>query len=133
VKYLLDTHTFLWTISGSDKIPAHTRGVICDADNEVYISAVSLWEVSIKTRLKKLDLGSVAVEDLIGLSEEMGFQSISLDPGEAVTYGGMEENSHFDPFDRMLVWQAINRKMTVISKDAAFSKFVPHGLKLLWR
>jgi PIN domain nuclease of toxin-antitoxin system len=133
MKYLLDTHTFLWTISGSEKIPESTRAIICDADNEIHVSSVSFWEISIKTRLKKLDLGAVGAEDLIGLSEEMGFQRISLTPEEAVTYGRLEEASHFDPFDRMLIWQALSRKMTVISKDAAFSKFVPHGLKLLWR
>lgn len=133
MKYLLDTHTFLWTISGSEKIPEHTRGVICDAENDVYVSSVSLWEISIKTRLRKLDLGAIGVDDLIGLSEEMSFQLIGLSPEEAVTYGRLEEDSHFDPFDRMLIWQALHRKMTVISKDAAFSKFVPHGLKLLWK
>ena len=73
------------------------------------------------------------VDDLIELAEEMGIQLIGLSPEEAITYGKLEENSHCDPFDRMLIWQAISRKYTVISKDAEFVKFVPYGLKLLWK
>ena len=127
MRYLLDTRMFLRTISGSENIPESTKSIICDADNEVYVSSVSLWEISIKTRLNKLDLGSVGVDDLVGLSEEMSFQLVSLSPEEA------SQASHFDPFDRMLIWQALDRKMTMVGKDAAFSKFVPHGLKLLWK
>ena len=133
MKYLLDTHTFLWTISGSDNIPESTKTAIRNPDNDVYISSVSLWEIAIKARIGKLDLGNIETDDLIGLSEKMGIELISLTPEEAISYGKLEENSHFDPFDRMLIWQAIGRKLTIISKDGEFSKFVPHGLKLLWK
>ena len=133
MKYLLDTHTFIWSISESKLIPERTSLEIRNPKNEVFISAVNLWEISIKTRIKKIDLGSVAVDDLIGLAEEMGFQLIGLSPEEALSYCKLEEDSHFDPFDRMLIWQAINRNLTMISKDLEFDKFVPHGLRLLWK
>jgi len=133
MKYLLDTHTFIWTVAESSKLTARARAEIQNPKNEVFISSVNLWEIAIKTRIKKIDLGSVQVDDLIGLAEEMGVQLISLLPEEAISYGKLEESSHFDPFDRMLIWQAISRKYTMISKDSEFEKFVPHGLRLLWK
>ena len=133
MKYLLDTHTFAWTVAESSKLSERARVEIQNPKNEVFISAVNLWEIAIKTRIKKIDLGSVQIDDLIAFAEEMGIQLISLSPEEAISYGKLEESSHFDPFDRMLIWQAITRKYTMISKDSEFGKFVPHGLRLLWK
>ena len=110
-----------------------TRSAIQNPDSEVYVSSVSLWEIALKARVGKLDLGTVSTDDLIGLTEEMGLELISLAPEEALSCGKLEESSHFDPFDLMLIWQAIGRKLTMISKDNEFGKFVPHGLKLLWK
>lgn len=132
MKYLLDTHTFLWTISGSEKIPPATRKRIIDPDNGIFVSSVSLWEIAIKTRIKKLDLGFIDIGKLIPYAEKMGMELISLTPDESVIYGELEEETHFDPFDRMLIWQSIQRDMTIISRDAEFAKFQKHGLKLLW-
>ncbi len=63
----------------------------------------------------------------------MGFTPISLTPVEAATYGNLAEDTHFDPFDRMLIWQAIGRKMVLISKDSNFKRFSKDGLELLWK
>lgn len=133
MKYLLDTHTFIWSIAESSLLPERVVDEFKNPENEIYISSVSLWEISIKSRIKKIDLGTVEVADLIGLAEEMGIQLISLLPEEAVSYGKLQGNSHFDPFDRMLIWQAISRKLTIISKDSEFKKFIPDGLKILWK
>ena len=133
MKYLLDTHTFIWTVAESMRLSERAKRAIQDPKNEVFISSVNLWEISIKTRIKKIDMGSVQADDLIGLAEDMGIQLIGLSPEEAISYGKLEESSHFDPFDRMLIWQAISRKYIMISKDSEFEKFVPHGLKLLWK
>jgi len=133
MNYLLDTHTFLWSIADSAKLSARARSEIKNPKNDVFISSVNLWEISIKTRIKKIDLGGVLVDDLIGLAETMGIQLIDLSHEDALSYGKLEEDSHFDPFDRMLIWQAISRKYTVISKDPEFVKFVPYGLQLLWK
>jgi len=133
MKFLLDTYTFLWTVAGSGKIPNETRSKIKSRENEISVSAVSLWEIAIKTRIKKLDLGPIKLEDLIPYAEKMGFELISLTPEEAISYVKLEEKSHFDPFDRMLIWQAIQRNMTMVSKDEDFQKFKKHGLKLLWQ
>jgi PIN domain nuclease of toxin-antitoxin system len=133
MKYLLDTHTFLWTVAGSENIPAATQAKLEDPSNEVYLSAVSLWEISIKSRLGKIDLGGLLPTDLLGCSNKMGFELISLSAEEASSYGNLAEATHKDPFDRMLIWQALQRKLQIVSKDSDFEKFVPFGLKVVWK
>jgi PIN domain nuclease of toxin-antitoxin system len=132
MNYLLDTHTFLWSLTGEKHIPERAREKIKDANNEIFVSAVSFWEITIKIRLKKLDLGGLAIEDLPALAERMDFQLIGVTPEEASTYGNLAETTPKDPFDRMLIWQCIQRNMTMVSKDGEFEKFKVFGLKLLW-
>ena len=132
MNYLLDTHTFLWTIADSGKLPQPVREVIESPTNEIHVSAVTFWEIGIKSRLGKLDLGNLASHQLVSIAEEMEFQTISLTPEEASTYFTLKETDHKDPFDRMLVWQAIQRNFAIISKDRKFAKFEPFGLKITW-
>ena len=133
MKYLLDTHTFLWTVTQSKDLPEKVVQAIKNPNNEVFVSAITFWEISIKTRIKKLDLGGLPIEELIPLAERMDFRLIDLTPEEANTYCDLAENTHNDPFDRMLVWQCIKRNMTIVSKDAELNKFKDHGLKVLWK
>ncbi len=132
MNYLLDTHVFLWALIKTEELSRKAKKIIENPGNEIYISAISFWEISIKTRLKKLDLGPLRPDDLLQYAEKMEFQAISLTPEEAMTYYKLNENSHSDPFDRMLVWQAISRNMALISKDNEFAKFIPYGLTLVW-
>ncbi|MFA4846510.1 MAG: type II toxin-antitoxin system VapC family toxin [Patescibacteria group bacterium] len=132
MKYLLDTHAFLWSVTRSKALPEKVISELKNPHNEVFISAVSFWEIAIKTRIKKLDLGGLPIEDLISLAEKMDFQLIDLTPEEASTYVNLAENTHNDPFDRMLIWQCIRRNMTIVSKDGEFEKFKDFGLKILW-
>ena len=129
---LLDTHTFLWAVSNSGKLSDKAAAAIKNPANAVFVSAVSFWEISIKTRIKKLDLETLEPEDLLVFAEKMRFQTISLSPEEAVSYHRLKESAHTDPFDRMLVWQSISRNLTLVSKDREFASFIPHGLSLLW-
>ncbi len=133
MKYLLDTHAFLWAVSQSKDLPEKVYQVIKNPNNDVFVSAVTFWEIAIKSRIKKLDLGGLSAEDLISLAEQMDFQLIALTPEEAVSYANLNEDTHFDPFDRMLIWQCIRRNFTMVSKDSAFEKFQDFGLKILWK
>ena len=132
MNYLLDTHAFLWAITQSKDLPEKTIKALKNPHNEVFVSAISFWEISIKTRIKKLDLGGLPIKDLIGLAERMDFKLIELSPMEASSYGELAESTHNDPFDRMLIWQAIKRDMCMVSKDREFKKFKAYGLRLLW-
>jgi len=133
MKYLLDTHAFLWAIGQSKDLPEEVVKELKNPKNEVYVSAITFWEISIKTRIGKLDLGGIPPEELLSSAEKMDFQVIDLTPEEAATYIDLAENTHSDPFDRMLIWQCIRRNMTMISKDIEFAKFKNYGLKILWK
>lgn len=132
MKLLLDTHTFIWAISQKRKLPANAISAIEDPENEVFISAVTFWEIAIKIRIKKLEpIGSYG--DLVGTAENTGFHPIPLTPTEALTSFQLAQNTHFDPFDRMLIWQAITRDMSLVSGDTALKRFTSDGLRLLWK
>jgi PIN domain nuclease of toxin-antitoxin system len=133
MKLLLDTHTFIWSIVALNRLPAKSLKEIQNTANDVFVSSVALWEISIKFRLGKLNLVNITTIDLISSALNMGFTLIDLTPEEAVTQGSLKENSHFDPFDRMIVWQAIRRELTLVSGDPEFTKFKADGLKLLWK
>ncbi|HBR58459.1 MAG TPA: PIN domain nuclease [Blastocatellia bacterium] len=133
MKFLLDTHTFVWSIAEPKKLPRSLLNILQNPDVEIFVSAISLWEISIKERLGKLTLVGITTEDLIPSAKKMGFQLIALKPEEAATQGQLAENTHFDPFDRMLIWQAISRKLTLVSSDTQFRRFASDGLKVLWQ
>jgi PIN domain nuclease of toxin-antitoxin system len=133
MRYLLDTHVFVWSILETKKIPKKTINEIKDPNNEIFVSSVSLWEISIKTRIHKLELTGIAIEDLASLIEKMDFRVLDMTREDSIGYCNLSESTHKDPFDRMLIWQCIRRNLTMISKDSEFQKFVPFGLKIQWK
>ncbi len=132
MRYLLDTHAFIWALSDTDKLTPRAKDVIVDADNELFVSSVSFWEIAIKLRNKRIAPIGHRPSGLIDAAETMGFIPIPLLPAEAATHGSLTEDTHFDPFDRMLIWQAIQRSLTLISGDRKFERFTSDGLRLLW-
>ncbi|CAN5363135.1 type II toxin-antitoxin system VapC family toxin [soil metagenome] len=132
MKYLLDTHVFLWATSQPKQLPAKVAATITDLKNDVFVGSVTFWEIAIKVRAGKLDIGKNKPGDLPLRAVDMGFVLMGLSPEETATMGQLAEDTHFDPFDRMLIWQAIVRKLTLVSGDAQFKRFVPEGLKLIW-
>ena len=133
MKYLLDTHTFIWALSDLKKLPALVRSIIDDRENTIFVSSITFWEIAIKVRRGRLSPIGLPNETTVEAAESMGFLPIPLLPEEAASSKELTEDTHFDPFDRMLVWQAIKRNLTLISRDTEFSKFAPDGLKILWK
>jgi len=129
---LLDTHTFLWSLLKPERLPTASLDALQASTNEIFVSAISLWEISIKARLGKIDLVGLTTSDLIPSTVAMGFRTMDLLPEEAVTQDRLNENTHFDPFDRMLIWQAISRNLVLVSGDREFERFKSDGLRLLW-
>jgi PIN domain nuclease of toxin-antitoxin system len=82
--------------------------------------------------LGKLDLNGVHPEELPKLSKETGFEFLPLLPDESASYHQLDANWHRDPFDRMLIWQAIKNNLTLLSKDKNVAQYKSAGLKLLW-
>lgn len=131
--YLLDTHTCLWVLTAQNQLPAQVIKIIEDPSKEVFLSTVSLWEMAIKLRSGRLDIGGRSAIDVLDEARKMNVTVISLDPDEAATHGSLVEDTHFDPFDRMLIWQAIQRDLVLVSKDPEFERFKADGLRLLWK
>ncbi|CAN5588762.1 MAG: type II toxin-antitoxin system VapC family toxin [Pyrinomonadaceae bacterium] len=133
MRVLLDTHAFLWAYSESGRLPAAVRNSIIEPENEVFVSAVSFWEIAIKVAIGKLQPVGQHPSKIIQVAESLGMKPIPLLPAEAATYGNLAEATHFDPFDRMLIWQAISRNMVLVSSDSKFRRFEKDGLRLLWK
>jgi len=132
MNYLLDTHVLLWSLMEPSNLSRAVAEALEDGRNSLYASAVSLWEIAIKTRLGKLRLEGIGLADVPPVLDQLDIELLPMSAEDAIGYASLAEPSHKDPFDRMLVRQAISRDLTLISKDAALSKFVPFGLKLLW-
>jgi PIN domain nuclease of toxin-antitoxin system len=132
MSYLLDSHVLIWSITDPDKLSSNALRVLEDTSNTVYVSAVSFWEISLKYSLGKLDLDGVQPEGLLDLASKTGFEPIPLLPEEAAIYHRMNANWHRDPFDRMLICQALQRNLTLVSKDKSISLYQDTGLKVLW-
>jgi|SRR5690606_18197062 len=132
MSYLLDSHTFLWALLDQKKLSPKVLELLQDTTHPVFVSAVSFWEISLKFRIGKLDLAGVSPEDLPALAQETGFDFLPLTPSEAAGYHILEAEWHKDPFDRMLIRQAITHKLTLLSKDKTIRQYRSSGLKLLW-
>ncbi|MDB9525600.1 type II toxin-antitoxin system VapC family toxin [Oscillatoria sp. CS-180] len=118
--FLLDTHTFIWLTGNDPKLPATLRETI-DTAETVYLSIASLWEIAIKVQLGKLALHQEY--DLIGA--ELVASDIELLHIEFLDTAQVRklETHHRDPFDRMLIAQAINRSLIILSNDRAFDAY----------
>ncbi len=133
MNYLLDTYVFLWTLFDPDKLSQKARETIEDPDNRVYVSAATYWEISLKYALGKLVLTNVLPDALPGISQQMSFETMDVDAETASTFYKLPRGSHKDPFDRLVVWQALNRNAVLITKDRGLGPYKKLGLKTLWR
>ncbi len=116
MKLLLDTHIFLWFISGDDRLPNDIQQGIRNPDNEVYLSVVSLWEVIIKHQLGKLPLPEPPERYLPIQRERHQIANLSLDEASVSQLAELPL-IHRYPFDRMLICQALEHDLTVVTAD----------------
>ena len=118
MKYLLDTHSLLWTIFEPDKLSAEAQETILDRDNIICVSLISLWEISIKQNIGRLDIP----EEFFEVVSKGGFEMLSLTIPQIEQYRTLPLH-HRDPFDRMLIIQAQQQKLILITRDAEISKY----------
>jgi len=116
VKLLLDTHYFLWFISADERLPEPMQQAIRDSTNEVYFSVVSIWETIIKHQLGKLPLPEPPEHYLPKQRELHQIASLGLDE-RSVSYLAHLPSLHRDPFDRMLICQALAINLTILTRD----------------
>jgi PIN domain nuclease of toxin-antitoxin system len=116
MRLLLDTHAFLWYISADAKLPAAHLAAIRDATNEVYLSAASVWEAVIKHGLGKLPLPSPPAEYLTRQRAAHGIAALPIDEAAMVQLATLPP-LHRDPFDRILIAQALQGSLTIVTID----------------
>jgi PIN domain nuclease of toxin-antitoxin system len=116
MRLLLDTHVFLWYITADPRLPARFLAAVRDPANEVYLSAASVWEAVIKHGLGKLPLPGPPEDYLPEQRDAHGIATLAVDEG-AMPHLAALPALHRDPFDRMLVAQALQHKLTVLTVD----------------
>jgi PIN domain nuclease of toxin-antitoxin system len=132
MSYLLDTHTLIWAITEPQKLSVLARKILVNSENDILVSAVSFWEISLKYSIGKLRLEGYTPEDFPKATIATGFQIIALNAETTSTYHYLKASYHRDPFDKMLIWQAIQRNFTLISCDENIHKYESEGLKVIW-
>ena len=128
MRVLLDTHVFLWLIIGDGRLSRKAKQAFLEPKNRIYLSAVSFWEISIKMSLGKLSLKNGWVRLF---EKEMKINTIQMLPIEITHCEQVSKLPfhHRDPFDRMLISQAMVEEMAIVTGDGQFSGY---GIPLVW-
>lgn len=128
MKFLLDTCTFLWITKGSEELSPHVIEIFSDPKNEVYLSAVSAWEINIKYLLDKLPL-PLSPERFIPKERKRHLIApLNLSENDTLHLCKLPI-LHKDPFDRMLICQAIEHSMTILTPDPLIKQY---PIRSLW-
>lgn len=122
MKLLLDTCTFLWALSGEPPLPAPVAAMVQDPHNEVFLSAASAWEIAIKFAAGKLRLPEDPARFVPAMRAERGFAALAVDEESALHLAKLPR-LHGDPFDRLLVSQAIVHGMTILTPDPVIARY----------
>ena len=132
INFLIDTHVFLWLIFSPDNLSKKILQQLADPKNKVFVSAISLWEIALKYSLGKLSLVDVLPNELPDLALKMDIQIIHVAVEEYASFYQLPLiEGHKDPFDRMIIWQCISKKMVLVSHDDKFSDYLSLGLAIL--
>lgn len=128
MRLLLDTHALLWWLAGDDQLSAAAREAISDEENEVFVSAASAWEVATKHRIGRLPGAGPLAVDILREIRRQGFVAlpISVEHGQAA---GSLPGDHRDPFDRMLIAQARDERLALVSIERVFDDY---GIERVW-
>jgi len=113
VRLLLDTHALLWWLNDDEKLGSRARGLIGDPANDVLVSAVSLWEITVKLRIGKLDAD---IEEILAILPDQGFQRLDISDAHLIALAGLPVH-HRDPFDHLLMAQALAEDAHFVSED----------------
>jgi PIN domain nuclease of toxin-antitoxin system len=118
MRCLLDTHAFLWWVSDDPNLGSAARGLIGDAEVEVFVSAATIWEIAIKTQLGKLEFDADPLAEI----RANGMRELVMTGRHALAAGSLPRYPD-DPFDRMLIAQAKLESMILVSRDAHLRQY----------
>jgi PIN domain nuclease of toxin-antitoxin system len=128
MRLLLDTHAFLWWLADDTRVSKRARRAIADPERRVYLSPASAWEIATKHRIGRLPEARELLADFPGILARAEFEELPIATKHAVLAGTLP-GAHRDPFDRMLVAQALCENMEVVTADDALGAL---GARCLW-
>ncbi len=128
MRLLLDTHAFIWWVNGSEQLPGRTRRAIDDDANVVFVSAASVWEIATKYHRGRLNEAAAIAPDIAGSIHYQDFEELPITVDDASRAGALP-GPLTDPFDRMLIAQALSRDLALISNESIFDRY---GVSRLW-
>jgi PIN domain nuclease of toxin-antitoxin system len=128
--YLADTHVLLWALNDPGRLSPAMAAILADTTTDVFYSPASLWEIAIKFGLGKLDLLGHTPEDVAAALEDSLYDTLPLDPLTLASSHRLPRR-HKDPFDRLLIWQAIRSDLVLLSADASVDAYAEDGLRRL--
>ena len=125
--YLLDTHAIIWFITDDKKLPSKCKEIIENTENNCFVSLSSYWEIAIKHSLDKLTLNT-DLRKVFTIIQESLITKLPINEEHILT-SSKQEFHHRDPFDRLIIAQAITENLTILSIDSQFSKY---PVKVMW-
>lgn len=128
MRLLLDTHAFIWWMTTDEQLSQLARRAIADEANVILVSAASAWEIATKHRLGKLLGADEIAPDIAGAIADQDFEELPITIADAARAGALPGH-HRDPFDRMLIAQALVRNLMLVSNEPLFDRY---GVRRLW-
>lgn len=128
MRVLLDTHAFIWWLTGDSRLVETARRAVALEVNDVLVSAASAWEIATKHRLGRLPEAEALARDVRGAIASQGFEELPIGVADAELAGRLA-GPHRDPFDRMLIAQSLSRELVLLSNEEAFDRY---GVNRLW-
>ena len=125
--FLLDTHTLLWFVEDDIKLSIQAKSILSENSTPKFISIVTLWEIAVKYSLKKLEL-NISLAEFFNLIHSSDINIINISTEHLLILNSIEHH-HKDPFDRIIIAQAIAENFTIITKDENFSKY---EVNIIW-
>lgn len=122
MRLLLDTHALLWWLAGDDALSVTARAAMADDKNDIYVSAASTWEIATKYRIGKLPGVAAIADDLEDVITDQGFLGLPVGLGHGQAAGALP-GPHRDPFDRMLIAQALLDQLVLVSNERLFDDY----------
>jgi len=128
VNILIDTCAFVWVLQEPERLSAGAKDVFQSRDTTAYLSAVSVWELAVKYRLGKITLPDVPAVFVPEAMRRLNLEPLDLDVEAAVLAAELDDH-HGDPFDRMLVCQALHHGLTILTPDRLIRRY---GVSCVW-
>lgn len=118
---LIDTHALIWFITNNDRLPGKTKDIIENKENDCFVSIATYWEIGIKNSIGRLKLNT-DLKSVFRIIEETGFDTLPITTNQILQNASLPFH-HQDPFDRIIIAQAITEKMTIVTKDSQIENY----------